>query len=632
MIFRPLMFGLQDNNFFRIRLIINVIFCLNFWLDFIVIKETVKLMKYRNIAKWDSPENSKSLLFFAQLMEELLFDFSLDTYKPSAMNTSLLCEEALEVIAEIDNGNIKKPNLQHVLSELCENLSKDETAKSLLKMELSAINSVLLDIKKSSSDKKIVVELIQRQIYLKKYKKRNEELLAEAIMKSYSFSIIRALTRSYATTLINIGYSSEYIYQYCQKFFYYSKDRIVGNQAISDFINNFSGEPNEYKVIYRGSELYRLIEESCHGFKISILDDISEIKHDLSGLKFNLCGGEVYICINEIKARDIKSAKEKADEKLELLGTLFTLFHHKERPDFLAESLIINITENMVNKSREAVNAMHKCVDLRTKEASNKMNRFISEFSLEKISFQKFTRSAELHSLALNSDSKENQMINLWIALESIIPANVEENSLSNIEHIISSVIPFLNIIYFQRLITRFSRDLLNWNKYLIVKTIRDIDGKKVVEKVIKLLALPEYADKREKLKNEFKDFHLLSDRFEYFCFIFSSPSNVLNALENHTKRVEWQIRRIYRARNLIVHSGKTPSYTEILIENIHDYLDSIMSAIIRLATKPKTISSVEQGFKYIELSYTSYLKELGEKDAVFNSDNLITIFDKESI
>ncbi|WP_434339838.1 hypothetical protein [Motilimonas cestriensis] len=113
-------------------------------------------MRYRSIAKWDKPAESENLLFFAQLLEELLFNFSLDTYKPSALNSSLLCSEALDVIEEIDNGNIKKPNLNHVLKELCESLIRDDVSKSLLTLELSQINSVLLDPKKSISDKKLL--------------------------------------------------------------------------------------------------------------------------------------------------------------------------------------------------------------------------------------------------------------------------------------------------------------------------------------------------------------------------------------------------------------------------------------------------------------------------------------------
>lgn len=132
---------------------------------------------------------------------------------------------------------------------------------------------------------------------------------------------------------------------------------------------------------------------------------MSELEIDTSDHDFTVGSQEVLIQVNNIKARDIHSAKAKADSKLELINTLFSLFHHKKAPDFQHDCLVINVTNGEVNRSRKALNVMHKCVDLKPPEAARKMNAFISDFSLEKISFQKFTRSAELHALALNSDS-----------------------------------------------------------------------------------------------------------------------------------------------------------------------------------------------------------------------------------
>ena len=129
-------------------------------------------MRYRKTEKWDNVKQSENLLFFAQIFDELFFDYSLDTYKPSSMNTSLLCEEALEVIEEINKGNIKAPNLKHVIEELSDNLSRDRVAKELLSLELKQINSVLLEPNKPVEEKKTVIELILRQIYLKNIRKR----------------------------------------------------------------------------------------------------------------------------------------------------------------------------------------------------------------------------------------------------------------------------------------------------------------------------------------------------------------------------------------------------------------------------------------------------------------------------
>ena len=43
---------------------------------------------------------SPGFVFFLQRMDELLFDFTIDTYKPMALNTPYLCIELLKTIKD----------------------------------------------------------------------------------------------------------------------------------------------------------------------------------------------------------------------------------------------------------------------------------------------------------------------------------------------------------------------------------------------------------------------------------------------------------------------------------------------------------------------------------------------------
>ncbi|MBP2701898.1 HEPN domain-containing protein [Photobacterium lucens] len=526
----------------------------------------------------------------------------------------------MEVIDEIQKGNIKAPNLQHVIDELCENLSRDKVAQALLSIKLKQINATLRDPKKTAEDKKIVVELILRQINLKRYKKKNEELLIQVIKDKVDFSSIRSLARSYATTLLNLGFSSEYIAETTQKFYHYDKNRIHGNSAIEDFIKIFCDKPKQYQIVFRSTKDVILYKDSLKAFDIKLVNDLHDLDIDHSKHKFPKSENEVYICVSEIKARDNFSAKNTAEDTLEMLSTMFGLFHHKQQLSWTTDCLIWNEADNEVSRSRIRTNAMHKCSDQKPSRAAIKANRFLSEFGLEKNSFRVFTRAAELHSLALRSDSNENQMLNLWIALESIIPASHDSN-ISNIEHIVQSTMPFLNLGYYQRLVARLTSDLFNWNSNQTKKVLKDIEGDNQVIKVAKLLSLEDYSDKRQELKNSFKDFHLLYDRFEYLEFIYADPQNMVKGLKNHTIRVGWQIRRIYRARNMIVHSGMTPSYIELLIENVHDYLDHIIEKIITLVNDSQKVLSIEQAFKLTDMTYKALEDTLSDKKLKFKSE-----------
>ncbi|HGG8837569.1 TPA: hypothetical protein ACJJXM_003801, partial [Enterobacter hormaechei subsp. xiangfangensis] len=94
-----------------------------------------------------------------------------------------------------------------------------------------------------------------------------------------------------------------------------------------------------------------------------------------------------------------------------------------------------------------------------------------------------------------------------------------------------------------------------------------------------------------------------------------------------HGQRVAQQIRRIYRARNLIVHTGNLPSYTSILIENLHDYLDVVIGTLIELNISQRRISTISQGFKMMEIRYSSYRRKLEVKNLQFKEDNIDSLF-----
>ncbi|MFG3694835.1 hypothetical protein ACGFZ6_15835 [Stutzerimonas stutzeri] len=258
-------------------------------------------------------------------------------------------------------------------------------------------------------------------------------------------------------------------------------------------------------------------------------------------------------------------------------------------------------------------------MDLKRGPAAKKLTKFVSGFSMKRESFRKFHRSAELHALALSSDSVENQMINLWIALESLIPSKGPDKA--SIEHMVDSVIPFLNSSYVSKLLLSLCRDLFRWNGRLMKILLKDIGGKDLISRLASFLSLQKHEAARNRLESSFGEFVLLSERYNYIKGVLSSPELVVETLDRHKERVSWQIRRIYRARNLIVHEGATPTFAKVLIENIHDYLDTVFSALMAMASEGK-INTIEQGFKHVELNYSAYHSNLKAKGLAFDENN----------
>ena len=332
-----------------------------------------------------------------------------------------------------------------------------------------------------------------------------------------------------------------------------------------------------------------------------------EIKQDRNFMK--IASNENFYSINR-KELDPFSARNKTENSIIELSNLINIFHHKQNIACQKKFIVMD-ENNSITIINEPIKSMHKCIDLKKAKAESKLQEFLKSFKLTEDSFNKFINSVRLHSIAIHSSSHENQLLNLWISLESLVPADTKNKDNANIQHIVDSIIPFLNMYYLKSLINKLIKDLVRWDVYKVRKLLKDIPGDDLQFKIVNLLSNNNLSEKLNNLMIEIKDFHLLNDRLKYFNELFLSKEKIANTIINHTERLQWQIRRIYRARNLIVHTGNTPSYTATLIEHIHSYLDIILETLIQLSSKNK-INSVGQGFQYIELMYNDYLNFIG--------------------
>lgn len=585
-------------------------------------------MKFRRIDKWDDVSGSANLLFFAQLIEEMLFDYSLDTYKPSVMHTGLLCSEAISTIREVKNGNVREPNVWHVAAELYSSYEKDPVAKELVTISPGALAAALKNKKNPISDLQTVLELMSIELTAAKYKEKNESLLSTEIEKDASTaetrSAIRRLARNYITTLIAIGYHQKYIYQVCLDYFFYGSNRIAGPSAIKEFLDYFKDGSKKYLVVFRVNREFDGLSNIFKAFGLKTTKTKPDLFDGPIYPEFTKLGkGEFFVIAKDIEAKDVYGAREAAEHRLKLIGTLLSMYHHKAPASWHPECIIYSEKEAVAKKLKTPINSMHKCADSTQPVASRKLQSLLGNFSLEGKSFAKFIRSAQLHSMALGSDSAENQILNLWISLESLIPSESKKDDASNIEHIVGSIVPFLNSVYLQSLLENLVKDLLRWRSREIKPILKDVEGGGFVDRLAKILALKEHQDKRKQLGEITSEFHLLNDRLTHFESILCSPGAVKDILDAHQIRLEWQIRRIYRVRNIIVHSGNTPWNTKPLIEHCHSYLDAILNELVRLASEPRVIKTVVQGFKLTALRYEEYYKSLSQKNLEFNESNI---------
>jgi hypothetical protein len=586
-------------------------------------------MKFRDLSKWTVNESVHGLIFFAQRLEELLFDYTLDSYKPSALNPPFLCIEALRVIEDIEEEALDPSNLTHVLDELVWAIREDKVSKTLLDVDLDQY--VLRSEETPLAQKKIRLEVLSRTLEPRRYLEQCCKLLKEATIKNGK-SDINTLARILVTTLVNMGLSKAFLYQKSKEYFFLGDSpKISSPNDLDPFVSSIMPVTHDFDVFFIVSDDVKQVAESIKPFRIEMVDKLPDNLIPFAESRgFAPSPDEVLIKIDHIRAYDCYTARERAERQIDTLKDLFTLFFHKNALRWQESTLISQCCIDAPAIVRTPKSSMDKAFDMRPAWASKQLNWLISNLALRfGGSFDKFNRIVDLHGTCVSNLIPENQLLNLWISLETIVPSHVGMNKINNIT---LSLDPFVRMTYIRRLVERAVVDLMFWNKRAtkkILKKVTDSKGLKLPMKLIFLLGLPENESLRTELYAELKEFHLLRFRLFRLSEMFKSTQSVREMLDLHSKKVSWQLRRIYRTRNLIVHAGRTPTYLGTLIENGHDYLDMVLNEIMQHSCGTYRVVTLEQAFELQRLLLQKFNSALSGDEA-FTKDRLLSLYNQE--
>jgi hypothetical protein len=532
------------------------------------------------------------------------FDYTLDSYKASGLNSVYLCQEAIRLIKDISRGLIDQVNLIPVMEELSWSITQDPIAKSLL--DLPAEKYLLDPESEPISRVRSKLEILGRTLQPYRYLDRCCEYLTDAVLESKKIDIDR-YTSLLFTTLINLGLHKAHLYEITVDFFYRGDDpaTISSADAITDYLKLIYPLQHEFEVMFLASSLLSDIKDSAEGsFGIKFHEEISsELTNFAAQNNFQAGEDEVFAQVDGIRVLDCYTAREVAENKLAQLRDLFTLYHHKTQISWRNETIVRQCCVDGLRVVGLPKNPIDKSYDQKPERASQQLSKMLKSFRMSGRDFHKFNRAVDFHGLSVNNNDHENQLLNLWIAIETIVPTHT---GTAKIRQVVDGVVPFLAMNYFWRIISRLTQDLLRWNRREVFRILAKIPEAKDVplrKKVFLLIVLESAQPIREEMFASLRDFHLLRYRLFALSNSINTPEKALKYLEIHEKKVAWQLRRIYRTRNLIVHSGRSPHYIQTLIENGHDYLDLVLLTITRMAGSKYKLQTIEQAFELSQVA-----------------------------
>ena len=538
-------------------------------------------MKKPNIPHWSYTQDMEFLLMFANLIDEITFNYTTDSYKAPALHVMSLIKEAIQTIENIDNGIIREGALQSVIQELRWSIEHDEIFSVLI--ERKGLSGLIPKISEGSSrsDLKIVLQMMDERISDSDYLQEIKASISDLVKENRQKEKLENRARLLVTHLKFMGYAEEYIYFKNQEYFLNGQRAVDSVNDIDEFLDFFNGVSVNYRVIHIVNKLIAQIKDAivAQGGEVGDDFDLGVNNNRIASFKRKRNRNWKFVTTS-VAAKDSYSARKAAEEKILGLSNLYSFYHHKNTLKFQDVCMVVEAAspDHLIKIKKPTPNIV-RCKDLRPVSASRLFLNAVGHINMDSDSQMRIRKSLKLHQAALTADSLENQFVNLFTALEILIPKRSGAGD-NRISQIYDTLIPYLCLDYYDKLIGSVVVNLCQWNPAMLEHIEQTVtEGTTTAEKVCAYMLLQKYdGDLVSVVYSAITADHyqLLRHRMYRLHVMMEKPSEVMKHLKRHEEKLKWHIDRIYRTRNMIVHAGVSPQYLETLLENSGFYPQKI--------------------------------------------------------
>ena len=572
-------------------------------------------MKIKNIANWNFTPPMENLLFFANLIDEMTFNYTLDSFKASVHNVFSLIRECIETIDDIEDETIKKGSLPPITEEIKDTIDKDPIINEVMLANGLDLVVSKIDGNTKPGELKLVLEMFLAVPIIQQYNDCVKRKLADLIKTaSPQKENIEKLSRLFVAQMKYMGLPNASIHKKNKDFFFGRNSSIHSANDIDAFFSLFDLNDQKYTVCLFGNHLYSYLKFAGQPVDIDIRNNfnLSQWDPNLAWLNNVMPNKGQYIFI-ETQAYDEYHALLRSMKRIAHFTSLYSFFHHKNSFKFIREECVIRRnSDGAISIINSPMPVIMACKDVWPSVASTYYQQTISGVNLEINSLERFIRSVRLHDSAKKSEHMENQFLNLFTAFEVLIPKDVDSGK-DRILQIIDILIPYLCQNHFQKLAVSFGQDLKLWNNALYTSILAQItDGNTDDEKLCALICLAKYQNQRDQIfrATTSANYYLLRYRLWKLNDRMGNIQSIRSTFLRFEKRMRWHVTRLYRTRNLIVHAGAHPKYLNMLLENIHSFYDTFMRELISDVSTQRMLK-LEYSFLIRQQRYNKYLAYL---------------------
>jgi hypothetical protein len=552
-----------------------------------------------DLSKWNSPNELEGLLTFAQCLDELLFDHSLDTFKAPALNLHLSVLEVVSLLRGLSEGRYEPAVLKFAMEELEFHLNFDPVLPRPTPPPWVDYFEKMKNPQADPGKRLIPADALLIEVSTL-YWPWLKSMLVSAVGEPKRKARIIELAKAFATEVELRGFSRRYAYFENWSYFFdpqRSPEQIETPEQLNGFLSRFEREPRDRTVIFRGSKDFQAFSGFSTPFHLAISEVAPNIASPGSRTRMFLGTSNdfpLYIIAQPVSGRDEYSARDTAQELLETFTDVCRFSRHTSELHISNPCLVVEPERDFAYVIPPPKNPMlchHGGSEGDCFDSIKKSIEILSGYHFSRSLRNDFIRVLDYHEAALCARTRENQLLNLWSSLEGFLP--VPDGKTSRIEYYQASLVPALTITYSEKIVDYLCSALMHVND--AVRSLIDsipVTGQQV-DKVAALMSCAEFEEERQQL------LELLSiDPFlRYRCFWchsnFCDNESIRKLLKRHQQRVSWHIQRIYTMRNQIAHSASALPYLPSLVENLHSYLDTLVKVIVEIGVASESRAQI---------------------------------------
>ena len=549
---------------------------------------------------WPDTQGAQGVKFIAQAVRDLVNVGSFESFRAMSLDSPSRLSEAQKLLHDISKG-LPRASFEPVARELKWSLEIDPAVYHRRYDEVR----LLVDYLKSlQSMDKLDVDLTIRHIMVvhrrvsRGYKERLEEQIASLFKKPERRSELINVVSFYCSHLINIGYSRNYISALIQDRFFTGDVQKAGLPTIRRLFSAFSGADIRYRLFISVSEPFGVFMDGVVDGEILDYSQLPTFAaNHFSQSSFHNVKNKYLRLV--VSAKDPHSAARVASERLAAVRSMTVLAQREFNSDYdrgvLVAKLIANVAEvitvsplQLQRVAGGSFVAGHIARQVRRQSISMAKN-------FDAASYERLVSALNSVSLARMSDNAENRLISLWSAMEVLLsdppPGGVR------ILHYAKLIVPVIGVRYPRRSLIALYNGLLIPHRKRVARFLRSVGQANVDDPTRFLLGLtlPDFDDDRVDFIDKLSDNPIAQERIRRFIASWGRPDAAKQTMQGHEERVHWQIHRIYRARNQLVHAGRTPPYLDSLVINAFEYFRNTVGPVIGHAQRHADVMDVDQ-------------------------------------